>query len=249
MSGFSRIVHVLKTSTSASSCEDASPSPSDSSMPLIRSESWAFIWQPNVVTWYRFTARQSSPVPAARPGRQCSSARGISPSSIRVNSSGKRNFDAGLAPSALRVSRYWSVIVFSSTSLAASKMRVSASPKPWARRIAACLSPSARRIAACFSPSATVMFACLVPSASSTTARRTRSADIWRLIASWISRGGVSSRISTFVTLIPQRVVSWSRRVRMSSLIRSRCESTSSSGMSPITARRVVVASPITAAW
>ena len=51
MSGFSRIVHVLKTSTSASSCAVASPSPSDSSMPLIRSESWAFIWQPNVVTW------------------------------------------------------------------------------------------------------------------------------------------------------------------------------------------------------
>ena len=24
-------------------------------MPLIRSESWAFIWHPNVVTWYRFT--------------------------------------------------------------------------------------------------------------------------------------------------------------------------------------------------
>jgi len=24
-------------------------------MPLIRSESCAFIWQPNVVTWYRFT--------------------------------------------------------------------------------------------------------------------------------------------------------------------------------------------------
>ena len=50
-SGFSRIVQVLKTSTSASSCETASPSPSSSSMPLIRSESWAFIWQPNVVTW------------------------------------------------------------------------------------------------------------------------------------------------------------------------------------------------------
>jgi hypothetical protein len=25
-------------------------------MPLIRSESWAFIWQPKVVTWYRRTA-------------------------------------------------------------------------------------------------------------------------------------------------------------------------------------------------
>ena len=51
VSGFSRIVHVLKTITSASSCDGASPSPSSSSSPLIRSESWAFIWQPNVVTW------------------------------------------------------------------------------------------------------------------------------------------------------------------------------------------------------
>src|SRR5436190_22993302 len=55
VSGFARIVHVLKTTTSASSWAAASPSPSDSSMPLIRSESWAFIWQPKVVTWYRFT--------------------------------------------------------------------------------------------------------------------------------------------------------------------------------------------------
>ena len=51
VSGFSRIVHVLKTTTSASSGVDASPSPSSSSMPLMRSESCAFIWQPNVVTW------------------------------------------------------------------------------------------------------------------------------------------------------------------------------------------------------
>src|SRR5437868_5032639 len=54
VSGFSRIVQVLRTITSACSCDAASPSPIDSSMPLIRSESWAFIWQPNVVTWYRF---------------------------------------------------------------------------------------------------------------------------------------------------------------------------------------------------
>ena len=52
VSGFSRIVHVLKTTTSASPCVGASPSPSSSSMPLIRSESWAFIWHPNVVTKY-----------------------------------------------------------------------------------------------------------------------------------------------------------------------------------------------------
>src|SRR5262245_2130787 len=47
------MVHVLNTITSASSGDGASPSPSSSSMPLMRSESWAFIWQPNVVTWYR----------------------------------------------------------------------------------------------------------------------------------------------------------------------------------------------------
>src|SRR5437763_4431560 len=58
VSGFSRIVHVLRTITSACSCDAASPSPSSSSMPLIRSESWAFIWHPNVVTWYLFTARR-----------------------------------------------------------------------------------------------------------------------------------------------------------------------------------------------
>ncbi len=52
VSGFSRIVHVLKTTTSASSWLRASPRPSSSSMPLMRSESWAFIWQPNVVTAY-----------------------------------------------------------------------------------------------------------------------------------------------------------------------------------------------------
>ena len=39
VSGFSRIVHVLRTMTSACSCETASPRPSSSSSPLIRSES------------------------------------------------------------------------------------------------------------------------------------------------------------------------------------------------------------------
>ena len=58
-SGFSRIVHVLKTRTSASSREAASPKPSDSSVPLMRSESCAFIWQPNVVTKYRRMAPPS----------------------------------------------------------------------------------------------------------------------------------------------------------------------------------------------
>jgi hypothetical protein len=42
-SGFSRLVQVLKTRTSACSGSVDSPRPSDSNMPLIRSESWAFI--------------------------------------------------------------------------------------------------------------------------------------------------------------------------------------------------------------
>jgi hypothetical protein len=49
-SAFSRMVQVLNTSTSASSGAVASPRPSDSSSPFMRSESWTFIWQPNVVT-------------------------------------------------------------------------------------------------------------------------------------------------------------------------------------------------------
>src|SRR4051794_32497827 len=52
VSGFSRIVQVLNTSTSAWSREGASPKPSDSSVPLMRSESCAFIWHPKVVTKY-----------------------------------------------------------------------------------------------------------------------------------------------------------------------------------------------------
>ena len=50
-SAFSRIVQVLKTRKSASAGSAASPSPTDSRRPLIRSESCTFIWQPNVVTW------------------------------------------------------------------------------------------------------------------------------------------------------------------------------------------------------
>src|SRR6185437_1664620 len=58
VSGFSRIVQVLKTTTSAASWLAASPSPSSSSMPLMRTLSCAFIWQPKVVTWYRLTRRR-----------------------------------------------------------------------------------------------------------------------------------------------------------------------------------------------
>ena len=74
-----------------------------------------------------------------------------------------------------------------------------------------------------------------------------RSADIWRFMASCTSRGGMISRISTLVTLTPQRSVTSSRRVRSMVLMCSRSESTSSSGMPPITARSVVVAMPAAA--
>ena len=50
--------------------------------------------------------------------------------------------------------------------------------------------PSARRMAACFSPSATLMFDWRAPSDSVITARRLRSAESIRFMASWTSRGG-----------------------------------------------------------
>lgn len=157
------------------------------------------------------------------------------------------NFVAGLAPKALSASRYWRAIVFWSTPLAARKMRSRASLKPSARRIAACRSPSALRISACFWPSATLIAAWRWPSDSVMTARRVRSAESWRFIASWTSRGGVISRISTVVTLPPQRSVTSSSLARRISLICSRRERTSSRRMSPTTARSVVVAMPVSA--
>jgi hypothetical protein len=86
--------------------------------------------------------------------------------------------------------------------------------------------------------------ACRLPSDSVITARRVRSAESCRFIASWTSRGGVISRISTVVTLPPQRSVTSSSLTRRTSLICSRFESTSSRRMSPMTARSVVVATP-----
>src|SRR5437667_175268 len=102
-------------------------------------------------------------------------------------------------------------------------------------------------MAPCFDPSATRIADCFLPSASRIAARRFRSADIWRFIASWISRGGMISRISTVVTFTPQRCVTSSSFARSTSLICSRLARTSSRGMSPITARKVVVAMPWTA--
>ena len=75
-----------------------------------------------------------------------------------------------------------------------------------------------------------------------TMARRMRSADICRFIASWMSLGGTISLISTLVTLTPQRSVTSSSFVRRTRLMSSLLARTSSSGMSPITARSVVVA-------
>src|SRR5437867_4498758 len=107
--------------------------------------------------------------------------------------------------------------------------------------------PPPRRPAACFPPSAIVPGAFSPPSASMPTPRRLRSADIWRIIASVTFLGGRISRISTFVTLTPQRVVTSSSFVRKIALISSRFDSTSSRMMSPTTARSVVVAIPIAA--
>src|SRR5207253_3403205 len=59
--------------------------------------------------------------------------------------------------------------------------------------------------------------------------------------------GGRISRISTFVTFTPQRVVTSSSFVRRIALISSRFDSTSSRMMSPTTARSVVVAIPMAA--
>ena len=84
------------------------------------------------------------------------------------------------------------------------------------------------------------MAAARSPSASTTSARRVRSADIWRVMASCTAGGGIISRISTLVTFTPQRSVISSSLTRRTSLISSRLASTSSSMMSPITERSMV---------
>ena len=122
-------------------------------------------------------------------------------------------------------------------------MVCSALLKPSARRTCDWRSPSARRMLDCLSPSATLIVAWRVPSDSVITARRLRSALICRFMASWMSRGGTISRISTLVIFTPQRSVTSSSLARRMWLISSRLASTSSSGMSPMTARSVVAAS------
>ena len=116
-------------------------------------------------------------------------------------------------------------------------MRSRAEAKPSARSSCDCLSPSARSTFDCLSPSAfkmadwrspsaRLMAASLSPVDSVTRARRVRSADICRFMASCTSRGGMISRISTLVTLTPQRSVTSSSLTRRVWLMCSRCEST-----------------------
>ena len=104
-------------------------------------------------------------------------------------------------------------------------------------------------MADCFSPSATLILAWRWPSDSVMTARLVRSAVRTRFIESCTSGGGMSSRISTVVTLPPHRSVCSDNFTRSTSLTWSRLLSTSSSIMSPATARRVVVAMPWSAPW
>ena len=113
--------------------------------------------------------------------------------------------------------------------------------------MADCLSPSARRTVDFLSPSATRIADSLFPSASRTIALLDLSADICFTIASCTSAGGLISLISTFVTLMPHLSVTSSSFVRRTLLICSLFASSSSSGISPTTALRVVVAIPIDA--
>ena len=53
LSAFSRMQHVLMTTTSALASSSIGSRPSCSNSPAIRSESCSFIWQPNVRTTYR----------------------------------------------------------------------------------------------------------------------------------------------------------------------------------------------------
>ena len=123
----------------------------------------------------------------------------------------------------------------------------SASARPSAASIAACRSPSARRIADCFSPSATRIAASRLPSDSVTVARRFRSAESWRFIASWTfsrrqdvadldGRDLDAPALGDLVELLAQQVVD---------LVAVRQHVVE--GRSPITARSVVVAIPCAA--
>ena len=124
------------------------------------------------------------------------SARATTPTTRPESSIGTTTFDEGDAPIAFRVSRYWRLIVLMSAVAACSLIVRSARANPSARRIAACRSPSAvedRRLLVALGVEDRGRLVALRdgdraafwPSASVTTARRERSADIWRVMASW----------------------------------------------------------------
>ena len=120
-------------------------------------------------------------------------------------------------------------------SASASRSRASASRNAASRR------PSALRICACFSPSAFKISDCRTPSASRITARLSRSAFIWRAMASTSSVGGVMSLISMRVIFTPQGEVASSTTLSRSALILSRCDRSSSRSIDPITVRILVI--------
>ena len=120
-------------------------------------------------------------------------------------------------------------------SASASRSRASASRKAASRR------PSASRIAAFFSPSARRISEFRSPSASRITARLSRSAFIWRAMASTMSRGGEMSLISIRVTFTPHGWVASSTTVKRRALISSRLDNSSSRSIEPITVRTLVM--------
>ena len=78
-------------------------------------------------------------------------------------------------------------------------------------------------------------------------ARLSRSAFIWRDIASVMSAGGSIFCTSTRVTLTPQVLVASSSTARRLALMMSRAVRVSSSDLSPIRLRRLVWASVVAA--
>ena len=91
------------------------------------------------------------------------------------------------------------------------------------------------------------MAASFSPAASVTTARRDRSARIWLCMAVTTSAGGSMRWISTRTTRVPHLSVASSRMSRNRALTIALAVSASSSCMSPMTFRRLVWASLVTA--
>ena len=162
----------------------------------------------------------------------------------------------GLAPSSFKVWKYCRLMVLKSAVMATELIFVEGSAEPsafkiaaWrdssARRMADCLSPSAFNMAAAFSPSATVMLAWrFLPPRHD--ARRSRSAAICRFMACWMAAGGMISLISTAVILMPQRSATSSSLTRRTWLdLVAFGQNVVERDISPMTARRLVVAMPL----